>query len=144
MRRTLFATALAALLVAAPAGAQSTADSGVPGGFSGHGPAHHLRPEQAATFAKQVERDLAMRNAHVAIVFRAGRPRTDLPDNIAYTHGAFWVYGETTGADGKTYKGYAVYNLYQGDANRCRSTNPTWPATTRSTSSPARRPTMSG
>ena len=115
MRHTLFATALAALLVAAPAGAQSTADSGVPGGFSGHGPAHHLRPEQAATFAKQVERDLAMRNAHVAIVFRAGRPRTDLPDNIAYTHGAFWVYGETTGADGKTYKGYAVYNLYQGD-----------------------------
>lgn len=115
MRRALFAATLAALLIAAPAGAQSTADSGVPGGFSGRAAAHHLRPEQAATFAKQVERDLAAHDAHVAIVFRAGRPRKDLPANIAYTHGAFWVYGETTGADGKTYKGYAVYNLYQGD-----------------------------
>ena len=115
MRRALFAATLAALLVATPAGAQSTTDSAVPGGFSGRAAAHHLQPEQAAAFAKQVERDLAAHNAHVAIVFRAGRPRKDLPANIAYTHGAFWVYGETTGADGKTYKGYAVYNLYQGD-----------------------------
>ncbi len=113
---------LAALLLAAPAEAQSvanpTTDSagvGLPGGFSGRGPAQHLKPAETAAFAKQVERDLAQRGARVAIVFRAGRPREDLPDNIAYTHGAFWVYGETTGADGKTYKGYAVYNLYQGD-----------------------------
>ena len=117
MRRVFALAALAALCLAAPAGAQSTADSvnALPGGFSAHGPARHLRPEEAAAFAKQVERDLAARNARVAVVFRAGRPRNDLPADIAYTHGAFWVYGETTGADGKTYKGYAVYNLYQGD-----------------------------
>ena len=115
--RALTLALTAALLLATPAGAQSTADAAnaLPGGFSNHGPAQHLRPEEAAAFAKSVERDLAARNAHVAIVFRAGRPRKDLPANIAYTHGAFWVYGETTGADGKTYKGYAVYNLYQGD-----------------------------
>jgi len=113
---------LAAGLLAAPVEAQSTANPtndstgiGLPGGFSGHGPARHLKPAEAATFAKQIEHDLAARQARVAIVFRAGRPRKDLPDNIAYTHGAFWVYGETTGADGKTYKGYAIYNLYQGD-----------------------------
>ena len=125
--RAFAAAVLATLLLAAPAGAQSnanlatanpTADSagvGMPGGFSGRGPAAHLKPADSAAFAKQIERDLAARHAHVAIVFRAGRSRKDLPDNIAYTHGAFWVYGETTGADGKTYKGYAVYNLYQGD-----------------------------
>jgi hypothetical protein len=122
MSRILAVATLAALLLANPAGAQSTANPtndsngiGLPGGFSGRGPAQHLRPEQAAAFAKQIEQNLAAHDAHLAIVFRAGRARKDLPDNIAYTHGAFWVYGQTTGADGKTYKGYAVYNLYQGD-----------------------------
>ena len=120
--RALAAAVLATLLLTAPASAQSVANPtndsagvGMPAGFSGRGPAAHLKPAEAAAFAKQIERDLAARHAHVAIVFRAGRSRNDLPDNIAYTHGAFWVYGETTGADGKTYKGYAVYNLYQGD-----------------------------
>ncbi len=124
--RAFAAALLAMALVATPAAAQSTAhpitDSGTPGGFSGRGPAQHLKPEEAAAFAKQIERDLAARHAHLAIVFRAGRPRKDLPDNIAYTHGAFWVYGQTTGADGKTYKGYAVYNLYQGDDKALPST----------------------
>lgn len=124
--RALAAALLAIALVATPAGAQSTAhpiaDSGAPGGFSGRGPAQHLKPEQAAAFAKQIERDLAARHAHLAIVFRAGRSRKSLPDNIAYTHGAFWVYGATTGADGKTYKGYAIYNLYQGDDKTLPST----------------------
>ncbi len=121
MRAAVLAV-LAASLLAAPVQAQSVANPtedstgiGLPAGFSGRGPAQHLKPAATAAFAKQVERDLAAHQARVAIVFRAGRARKDLPDNIAYTHGAFWVYGETTGADGKTYKGYAVYNLYQGD-----------------------------
>jgi hypothetical protein len=68
-----------------------------------------------AAFAKQIERDLATHQARVAIVFRSGRPRSKLPEGISYTHGAFWVYSEVKGADGKAYKGYAVFNLYQGD-----------------------------
>ncbi len=119
MRAPFTAAALALALLAAPvAQAQSAAhptqDSGGMG-FSGRGAAEHLKPQDVATFAKQIERSLAAKDARVAIVFRSGRPRKDLPEGIRYTHGAFWVYGETTGADGKTYKGYAVYNLYQGD-----------------------------
>ncbi len=75
----------------------------------------YLTGAQAAAFAKQVEYDLAAKGAHVAIVFRAGRARKDMPDGVAYTHAAFWVYGDIKGGDGKTYQGYSVYNLYQGD-----------------------------
>jgi hypothetical protein len=76
--------------------------------------AHFTAPE-AAAFSKQIERDLAARGARVAMVFRTGRPRSDLPDGIAYTHGAFWIYRTITTADGQTLSGYAVYNLYAGD-----------------------------
>jgi hypothetical protein len=77
--------------------------------------APHFSAEQAAGFSKQVERDLAQRGARVAMVFRAGRMRDQLPEGIAYTHGAFWVYRDIQTADGKSVKGYAVYNLYAGD-----------------------------
>ncbi|MES2896891.1 MAG: DUF2145 domain-containing protein [Pseudomonadota bacterium] len=77
--------------------------------------APHFTPEQAAAFSKQVERDLASKGARVAMVFRAGRMRDKLPEGIAYTHGAFWVYRDIQTADGKSLKGYAVYNLYAGD-----------------------------
>lgn len=90
------------------AGARPVADSG--------GTAKHWRPATLnAAFAKQIERNLAQRQALLAIVFRTGRPRNKLPEGIAYTHGAFWVYSDVKGADGKSYKGYAVHNLYQGD-----------------------------
>ncbi|MEI7931959.1 MAG: DUF2145 domain-containing protein [Alphaproteobacteria bacterium] len=104
-------TALAVLLGAfvgpiAPARAQDS---------RAHASAPHFRPEQAARFSKQVEDDLAARGARVAMVFRLGRPREDLPEGISYTHGAFWVYRTLTTADGETTSGYAVYNLYAGD-----------------------------
>ncbi len=104
-----FAAALAALMIvgtALPATAQdSSARAIVP----------HFTAPQAAAFSTQVERDLAQRGARVAIVFRAGRMRDQLPEGIAYTHGAFWVYRDIQTADGKSQKGYAVYNLYAGD-----------------------------
>lgn len=75
----------------------------------------HLTAPQAADFSKQVERDLAAKGARVAMVFRSGRPREKLPEGIAYTHGAFWVYRTVKTADGRTLNGYAVYNLYSGD-----------------------------
>lgn len=77
--------------------------------------APHFTPEQAAAFSKQVERDLGSKGARVAMVFRAGRMRDKMPEGIAYTHGAFWVYRDIQTADGKSLKGYAVYNLYAGD-----------------------------
>ncbi len=77
----------------------------------------HFTPLQAAAFSKQMERDLAAKGARVAMVFRAGRMRDKLPEGIAYTHGGFWVYRDIQTADGKSLKGYAVYNLYAGDGD---------------------------
>ncbi len=82
----------------------------------------HFTPKEAAAFSKQIEDDLAGRGARVALVFRTGRPRAKLPEGIAYTHGAFWVYRDIHTADGGTAPGYAVYNLYAGDGKA-------WPAT---------------
>ena len=77
-----------------------------------------LEPETAAAFSKQVERELAAKGARVALVFRAGQPREQLPEDIDYTHGAFWVYQEIERADGTRMRGYAVYNLYHGDGDK--------------------------
>lgn len=77
--------------------------------------ASYLEIEQVASFSKSIERDLAANGARVALVFRAGQSRENLPDNIQYTHGAFWVYQDILKADGTVMKGYAVYNLYHGD-----------------------------
>lgn len=84
-------------------------------GFSAPAPVAHFTPQRAAVFAKTIEQVLAAKGARVAIVFRTGRPREALPSGIDYTHGAFWVYGQTTTSEGEPYKGYAVYNLYRGD-----------------------------
>ncbi len=71
---------------------------------------------RAAAFSKQIELALAERGARVAIVFRAGRDRDDLPDGIRYTHGGFWVYQPLQSLDGSDmFYGYAVYHLYAGD-----------------------------
>jgi hypothetical protein len=74
--------------------------------------------EDAADFSKQIERELASQGARVALVFRSGRAREDLPDGIRYTHGAFWVYSELETEDGRRIHGYAVHNLYHGEEDR--------------------------
>ena len=108
IRRVLLAATAAALVgaVALPAAAQDSSANAV---------APHFTAPEAAAFSKQVERDLASRGAKVAMVFRTGRPRSQLPEGISYTHGGFWVYRTIKTADGKTQQGYAVYNLYAGD-----------------------------
>jgi hypothetical protein len=71
---------------------------------------------QAAAFSKQIELALAERGARLAIVFRAGRARDDLPEGIRYTHGGFFVYQPLQSVDGsESFDGYAVYHLYAGD-----------------------------
>lgn len=66
-----------------------------------------------AAFTDSLQNQLARRGAHVAIVGRSGRAPESLPDGITYTHVAYWVYSTMTRADGSTYTGYRVYNLYQ-------------------------------
>ncbi len=108
------ALAAALLLAAAPVRAQDS--------ISTSAAAAHFTAAEAAVFSKQIEDDLAAKGARVAMVFRTGRPRAKLPEGIAYTHGALWVYREIRTADGGGAPGYAVYNLYAGDGKA-------WPST---------------
>jgi len=73
----------------------------------------HFTPEQIIQFAKQVEKTLAGKGAHVAILARMGRPAAELPEGMHFTHVAFAVYSQITAADGRKLPGYAIYNLYQ-------------------------------
>lgn len=100
--------AVIAAMVATPAYAFDSAQSQA-------GSAEYLSAEDAAVFSKEIENELAAKGARIAIVFRAGRPREKLPDDVNYTHGAFWVYQDIQREDGSLMKGYAVYNLYHGD-----------------------------
>jgi hypothetical protein len=73
----------------------------------------HFSAAQVISFAKQVEKTLAEKGAHVAILARMGRPASELPEGMHFTHVAFAVYSQITTADGRKIPGYAIYNLYQ-------------------------------
>lgn len=73
----------------------------------------HFSPEQIISFAKKVEKTMAAKGAYVAILARMGRPRSELPEGMHFTHVAFAVYSEITTSDGRKVPGYAIYNLYQ-------------------------------
>lgn len=87
------------------------------GSFSSSSTSEDIKftPEQVIKFAKQVEKTLANKGAHVAILARMGRPASELPEGMHFTHVAFAVYSQITAADGRTLPGYAIYNLYQQD-----------------------------
>ena len=74
-----------------------------------------------AAFSDRVQKDLAARGAHVAIVSRVGRDPKVLPSGITYTHVSFWVYSQIKLADGRKGRGYHVYNLYQQSDDDTRS-----------------------
>ncbi|MFC6639352.1 DUF2145 domain-containing protein [Sulfitobacter sp. JBTF-M27] len=80
-----------------------------------------LPAAEVAAFANRVQQDLAARGAHVAIVSRVGRDPRQLPSGVNYTHVSFWVYSHIKHADGRTGRGYRVYNLYQKNDNQTRS-----------------------
>lgn len=84
---------------------------------SGAGEALHYTPEQIIKFAKKVEKTMADKGAYVAIIARMGRPRSELPEGMHFTHVAFAVYSEITTNDGRKVPGYAIYNLYQNDGH---------------------------
>lgn len=70
-------------------------------------------PGQVVDFAKKIEKILADKGARVALLARKGRPQSEMPEGMAFTHTAFAVYSEITTADGRKVPGYALYNLYQ-------------------------------
>lgn len=73
----------------------------------------NFQPEQIAEFAKKVEKELAAKGARVFILARVGRPESELPSGIKYTHTAFGVYSKIQTSDGRMIPGYTIYNLYQ-------------------------------
>ena len=75
----------------------------------------HFPAEQIIGFSKKLERTLASEGARVAIVARMGRPLSEMPEGMRFTHVAFAVYSTITLANGSTVPGYAIYNLYQKD-----------------------------
>lgn len=82
-------------------------------GSSQAGGQPQFAPEQIVSFAKKVEKTMAAKGAYVAILARMGRPASELPEGMHFTHVAFAVYSEITTTDGRKVPGYAIYNLYQ-------------------------------
>ena len=77
--------------------------------------------EETVHFSKSIERILAERKVLVAIVGRIGRPQSELPEGIRFTHTAFWVYSRIQTPEGQIVPGYSVYNLYQRNNQLDRS-----------------------
>ncbi len=69
-------------------------------------------------FALKVNDELDHRKVNVALIARAGRPRSEMPRGINYTHVAFIVFEPVRTSDGAVSYTYTVYNLYQGDKGR--------------------------
>jgi hypothetical protein len=102
---------LLAAAIATPAQAQSFSGNSQQGGV-----AAQFTPETIIHFSKKVEKALAAKGARVAILARMGRPPSELPAGMHFTHAAFAVYSEITTRDGRKLPGYALYNLYQNAA----------------------------
>ena len=104
--RLLLATLAAVVSIDVHAGSFSSSSSQ-------SGEEVHFKPEQVIGFAKKVERTLAAKGARVAILSRMGRPASEMPEGMHFTHVAFAVYSEITTSDGRLVPGYSIYNLYQ-------------------------------
>lgn len=77
--------------------------------------------ETIRNFALKVNDELDRHGINVAIIARAGHPRSTLPRGVSYTHVGFVVFEPVRAADGSVFHTYTVYNLYQqgvGQENR--------------------------
>lgn len=70
-------------------------------------------PETIIEFSKKVEQYAANQGAYAFIIGRTGRPESDLPKGIKYTHTAVAIYSSIQLDNGDTAYGYAIHNLYQ-------------------------------
>ena len=71
---------------------------------------------QVAALAKGLERTLAARRARVALIGRIDLKAEIMPPGVRFSHAAIAVYSRIETRDGRLVPGYAIYNLYQGDA----------------------------
>nr|WP_321466445.1 DUF2145 domain-containing protein [uncultured Desulfobulbus sp.] len=110
MRQSLLVFAVFLWLVQVPLAFSA---SGFSSASSQAGENLQFKPEQVLAFAKKVEKIMAEKGAYVAILARKGRPASEMPEGMAFTHTAFAVYSEISTKDGRKIPGYAVYNLYQ-------------------------------
>lgn len=104
--------AMLVLLSALAVGGNVSA-AGFSSSSSAAGEETHFKAEQVIAFAKKVERTMAAKGARVAILARMGRPASELPEGMHFTHVAFAVYSQITTGDGRKLPGYAIHNLYQ-------------------------------
>lgn len=95
---------------------QSVVAAGFSDGFSNTDSKPRFTTEQIIRFSKQVEKLVAAKGARVAIVSRMGRPLSEMPEGMHFTHAGFAVYSEIATLDGRILNGYAMYNMYQNDA----------------------------
>lgn len=106
-----FLIVCAALLTGLPAAGHAASFSA---SFSGRSaPPSRFTADEIIAFAKKVERTIAAEGAQVAILARMGRPLSEMPEGMRFTHAAFAVYAEISTADDRKLHGYAMYNLYQ-------------------------------
>ncbi len=94
---------------------------GFSSGSSSAGETAKFKADEIIAFAKKVEKSIAAKGARVAILARMGRPKSELPEGMHFTHIAFAVYSTITTADGRQIPGYAIHNLYQRDDNPAAS-----------------------
>lgn len=80
-----------------------------------------LAPEKIVKFAKDVEKYAASKGARAFIIARVGRPESDLPKGVHFTHTAIAVYSNIQLDSGEFVQGYAIHNLYQLDGKPNRS-----------------------
>jgi hypothetical protein len=80
-----------------------------------------LDPERIEKFSKSVEKFAASQGARVFIVGRVGRPPSELPKGIDFTHTAIAVYSAIKLDNGEIVNGYAIHNLYQEEKHPDRS-----------------------
>lgn len=95
-----------------PGSAQAVTESG--GGKGQNDPKRHFPVDQIAAFAGKVETFLAANDVRVALVARKGRPQSEMPEGMSFTHVGFAVRSSLL-PDAQTTAAYTMYNAYQKD-----------------------------
>jgi len=70
-----------------------------------------FKAETLDKYGNTITAELRQKNVKAAIISRSGQPRNKLPDDVMFTHSAFFLYQDEI-------QDYAVYNLYHGEENR--------------------------
>lgn len=108
--RFLSGILLVAVLISSPVKAGSNAEDKV--GVDRFG------EDTIRNFTLKLNDELDRHGVNVAIIARAGHPRSKLPRGVSYTHVAFVVFEPVRADDGSVFHTYTVYNLYQEGVGR--------------------------